>query len=132
MAEPIILSAEALKRLGRYLVSYPRLVYEYPFQDAIDGIDVYVDTDHAGRLRTRKSTSGGCIVAGKHLLKSWSSTQPTITLSSGEAELHGVVKGGANGIGFLSLLGDFKIKIPLRLWTDSSASKGMCSRKYAI
>ena len=77
--KPTILSAEALKRLGRYLVSYPRLVYEYPFQDAVDGIDVYVDTDHAGCLRTRKSTSGGRIIAGKHLLKSWSSTQPIVT-----------------------------------------------------
>ena len=90
----------------------------------IDGIDVYVDTDHAGCLRTRKSTRGGRIVAGKHLLKSWSSTQPTITLSSGEAELHGVVKGGANGLGFLPLLRDYNIQVKLRLWTDSSASKG--------
>ena len=53
----------------------------------------------------------------------------TITLSSGEAELHGVVKGGANGLGFLSLLRDYNIRVKLRLWTDSSASKGMCSRQ---
>ena len=62
-------------------------------------------------------------------MKSWSSTQPTITLSSGEAELHGVVKGGANGLGFLALLRDYNIRTKLRLWTDSSASKGMCSRQ---
>ena len=90
-------------------------MYHYPFQDEMKELDVHVDTDHAGCLRTRKSTSGGCIMAGKHLLKSWSSTQPTVTLSSGEAELHGVVKGGANGLGFLSLLGDYHIKLKLRL-----------------
>ena len=129
MAEPTLLSAGAMKRLGRYLVQFPRLIYKYPFQEEVDGLDVYVDTDHAGCLRTRKSTSGGCIIAGSHLLKSWSSTQPTITLSSGEAELHGVAKGGANGLGFLSLLGDFHIRVKLRLWTDSSASKGMCARQ---
>ena len=52
-----------------------------------------------------------------------------MTLSSGEAELRGVVQGGANGLGFLSLLGEYHIKLKLRLWTDSSASKGMCARQ---
>ena len=68
-------------------------------------------------------------MAGKHLLKSWSSTQPTITLSSGEAELHGVVRGGAVGLGFLSLLADLGVKLRLRLWTDSTASQGICGRQ---
>ena len=35
-------------------------------------------------MRTRKSTSGGCVVLGKHLIKSWSSTQTSISLSSGD------------------------------------------------
>ena len=62
---------------------------------------------------------------GTHLLKSWSTTQPVITLSSGEAELHGVVKGGAGGLGMLSLFNDLGVKVKLNLWTDSSASKGI-------
>ena len=86
MAAPTQLSAEAFKRFGRYYIKFPRLIYEFPFQDKMDALDVYVDTDHAGCLKTRKSTSGGCIMAGQHLLKSWSSTQPTITSSSGEGE----------------------------------------------
>ena len=68
-------------------------------------------------------------MVGSHLIKSWSSTQPTITLSSGEAELHGVVRASAAGLGFLSLLADLGITTPLRVWTDSSASKGMCARQ---
>ena len=59
---------------------------------------------------------------GSQLMKSWSSTQPVITLSSGEAELYGVVRAAANGLGYLSLLADFGIKIPMRVWTDSTAS----------
>ena len=31
--------------------------------------------------------------------------------------------------GFLALLADFHIRMALRLWTDSSASRGMCSRQ---
>ena len=68
-------------------------------------------------------------MAGKHLIKSWSSTQPVITLSSGEAELHGVVKGGAGGMGMLSLLKDLGVELHLNVWTDSIASKGICARQ---
>ncbi len=69
MAEPTKMSVEALERMGSYLAKYPRLVYHYPFQEAVEGLDVYVGADHAGCLRTRKSTSGGWVLAGGHLLK---------------------------------------------------------------
>ena len=68
-------------------------------------------------------------MAGCHLLKSWSSTQPTITLSSGEAELHGVVKAGAAGLGMSSMLRDMGIRLHLNIWTDSTASQGICGRQ---
>ena len=66
---------------------------------------------------------------GSQLMKSWSSTQPVITLSSGKAELYGVVRASANGLGYLSLLAGFCIRIPMRVWTDSAASVGICSRQ---
>ena len=69
-----------------------------PFQESVEGVDVYGDTDRAGCLRTRKSTSGGFVLVGTHLIKSWASTQPTIAFSSGEAELYGVVRAAATGL----------------------------------
>ena len=52
-----------------------------------------------------------------------------ITLSSGEAELYGVVRGGAVGMGFLSLMSDLGVQVPLQVWTDSTASQGICARQ---
>ena len=66
-------------------------MYEYNWQNH-DDITVYVDTDWAGCFKTRKPTSRGAIIRG-HLLKHWSSTQQTVALSSGEAELKGIVRG---------------------------------------
>ena len=130
MAEPTALSAEALKRLGRYLVKFPRLVYHYPFQEEVKELDVYVDTDHAGCLRTRKSTSGGCVMIGSHLIKAWSSTQPGQALSSGEAEVVGVTRAAAVALGFRSLLADYgAVTVRGRVWTDSSAAIGICKRQ---
>ena len=59
---------------------------------------MYTDTDFAGCPRTRRSTNGGCALRGAHLVKRWAVTQKALTLSSGEAELGGVVKGAAEGL----------------------------------
>ena len=66
---------------------------------------------------------------GTRLMKSWASTQPKITLLSGEAELHGMVRGAPVGLGMLSLLTDLGVSIPLRVWTDSIASMSICKRQ---
>lgn len=104
------------------------MVYTYPWQ-TVDMVDVYSDTDWAGCLETRKSTSGGCVMMGTHLIKSWSSTQTSVSLSSGESEFYGVVKAAGVGLGYVSLLGDVGIKLPLRVWTDSIATLGICGRQ---
>ena len=66
-------------------------------------------------------------MVGAHVIKTWSSTQVSLALSSGEAEFNGVVRGAGVGLGYKSLLRDLGIAIPLRVWTDSSAAIGICS-----
>ncbi len=66
---------------------------------------------------------------GQHLIKSWSSTQASISLSSGEAEFNGVVRGAGIGLGYQSLVKDLGQHLPVRVWTDSSAAIGVCSRQ---
>ncbi len=128
MAAPTDKALDALKRMGRFLSSRRRLVYEYPWQSA-ERVDVYSDTDWAGCPKTRKSTSGGCVMLGRHLIKSWSSTQASVSLSSGESEFYGVVKAAGIGLGYRSLLHDLGVTLPLRVWTDSTATIGICSRQ---
>ena len=69
------------------------------------------------------------MMLGEHTIKHWSSTQPTISLSSGEAEFYGVVRGSAYGLGYKALLKDLGIDAHIRVGTDSSASIGICSRQ---
>ncbi len=66
---------------------------------------------------------------GQHCLKHWSSTQTSVTLSSGEAEFHGLVKGAAVSLGQQALFADLGLQVPIRLWTDSSAAIGITSRQ---
>ena len=104
------------------------MVFSYPFQEAA-GIDTYSDTDWSGCVKTRKSTNGGCLLLGSHFIKSWSSTQGPISLSSGEAEFYGVVKAAGVALGYQALMRDLGVEMALRVWTDSSATMGICSRQ---
>ena len=128
MSQPTKLGMEGLKRMTRYLVGRPRLVLMYPFQQA-SSVECYSDTDWSGCVKTRKSTSGGCLMLGAHVLKTWSATQPTVSLSSGEAEFYGVVKAAGLALGQQSILRDLGLELPVRVWTDSSAAIGICGRQ---
>ena len=94
MSKPTDLAMGALKRLGRFILGRRRLIFKFDYQDLQSGgqIETYSDTDWAGCIRTRKSTSGGCLMLGTHLIKTWSATQASVSLSSGEAEFYGVVR----------------------------------------
>jgi Fe2+ transport system protein FeoA len=66
-----------------------------------------------------------------HLIKSWSSTQTVIALSSGDAEYYGMVKAAAQGIGAKAMLLDFGIVInePIEVKSDASAAIGIAQRR---
>eukprot|EP00969_Alexandrium_andersonii_P088032 3883517-Alexandrium_andersonii.AAC.1 len=107
MAAPTITDLAALVRMIRYLIVRPRCVDRFPWQDEGATLRVYVDADFAGRLLTRRSTCGGVCVRGLRVIKNWPTTQKTIALSSGEAELAGIVKGVAEGLGLTAIAQDF-------------------------
>jgi len=128
MREPTWADVGALRRVAAYLAGSPRLVYEYLWQSAGADIQVFADTDYAGCVATRRSTSGGCMMRGTHLIKHWSSTQRTVTLSSGEAELLGIVRGCSEALGARSLAGDLGMEAQISVCGDSSAAIGICRR----
>jgi hypothetical protein len=61
-------------------------------------------------------------------MKNWASTQKTVARSSGEAEYYALVKVLAEALGFQSVARDLGWEMPIRIWIDSSAAKGIASR----
>ena len=92
-------------------------------------IEVYVDSDWAGCPSTRKSTSGGFLVLGKHLVKTWSSTQATRALSSGEAEFYAIIEGASRSLGVQALMEDMGFEYKIVMKSDSSAGRSISLRK---
>ena len=61
-----------LKRLGRYLKGHQRAILTYRLQSSDCDLKVYTDSDWAGELATRRSTSGMVLMRGYHLLRATS------------------------------------------------------------
>jgi hypothetical protein len=131
MAKPTTRSWGKLKRLARYLLEYPRLVLTFSKkhrEGPREVVDVYGDSDWAGCLRTRRSTTGGVATLSGTAIKSWSSTQATVAQSSGEAEYYALARAAAEGLGIQALMNDLGWDVMVRVWVDSSAAKSIASR----
>ena len=50
-------------------------------------------------------------------------------MRSGDAEFYGAVNGASACLGMRALYKDIGYDLSLRLWTDSSAAVGICSRQ---
>ena len=61
--------------------------------------------------KSRESSSGGVVLLGKSTIKTWSSNQSVIALSSGEAEYYALVKGASQGIGVQNIMNDFGVEV---------------------
>ena len=102
------------------------LKYEWQHQHGM--ATTYTDSDWAGCTRTGKSTSGGIVTFGSHLIKSYSRQQKTVALSSAEAELHAMVAASAETIGVIALCRDMGVQVEGEVYSDSSAALGIAQR----
>ena len=136
MAKPVESDWKKLTRLGRYLRGAPRCVWRYDWQEVSPAAAVtgYSDSDWAGDRKTGKSTSGGVIMCGDHLVKTWSRTQDAITLSSAEAELVALGKLAMEILGVRSMCEEWHIQdasTVSHLWADASAALSIAKRQGA-
>ena len=134
MAKPKAADFMAIKRIVRFIIGAGDIRFRYAWQDEEESkrILVFVDSDWAGCRRSRRSTSGGVLKVGRHVLKTWSSTQATIATSSGEAELLAMYDGAARGLGLNTIMKEMGLGLELslcRICTDSSVAKSSVSTR---
>ena len=111
MQQPTRWDMLQLQRAVRFLLWAPRLVQTFVAQSMPTKVTAFSDTDHAGCLKTRKSTSCSMMFLGKHMAKSSATTQAVLALSSGESEFYGGVKTASTGLGMIAMLKDMGIVI---------------------
>ena len=118
-----------LKRAGRYLKGMPRLVQLIPHQEFFASVQGWSDTDHAGCVRTRKSTTGTVVQLGKAVIKATAKGQAVIALSSGEAEYYGLISTASACLGEQAMLSDWGIQCPVFINMDATTGISIGSRR---
>ena len=73
-------SPKLLNKIGRYVVGKPRLGMRFKWQSPTEMVTSFADSDWAGCPKTAKSTSGGIVCIGEHVIKSCSRQQRVIAL----------------------------------------------------
>ena len=131
MVSPTVHADETLKALSRCLASHPRVPWRYPRQEWTGKVLVLTDSNWAACPVTRKSTSATYLMLGKHPIFAASSTQTILSLSNGEVEFFGAVRCACRTLGLKSLMSELSLDVKAELVTDSSACKGLCSRRGA-
>ena len=91
MARPTQGAWKRLKKVVRYLLGRSAVTWQYCWQDEADYMSTKSDSDWGGSRGDRRSTSGGVIMLGRHCIKTWSSTQGAVALSSAEAEFYAMI-----------------------------------------
>ena len=128
MARPKVDDEVTVKRALRYLRNYPVSVLHFPVQELASSIECMTDADWAGDQVTRRSTSGGVIRRGMHVIQLWSRLQARVAFSSCESEVNGLIKGAAEGLYHQRLAQFFGDSLSLELATDASAARAVLIR----
>ena len=84
-ADPRDIHLVAVKRILRYLKGTPNLGIWYPRESGFNLLG-YTDSDYAGSVVDRKSTSGSCQFPGSRLISWYNKKQKTVSNSTTEAE----------------------------------------------
>ena len=130
LVEPSEGAMARLKHLVRFLKGRTHEVKEMYMTNDRFGIDVHVDSNWAGCLKTSKSTD--CVVldvCGYKMINSVK-TQHPLAQSSGEAELGGVHRGAILGVHVQNIWNElFRQLLPITVFTDSAAGKVMATRR---
>ena len=128
MSRPQERAKQLVMRVGRYLLRCPSRPSLYRWQLEPRRLTTYTDANWAGCERTRRSTSGGVVLRGLHIIKAWSRTQANVALSSAESELTALVKASTETLGVKRMSQEMGEELHGAILTDSSAARGAVHR----
>ena len=89
----------------------------------------FTDSDWAGCMETRKSSSAGVLMLGGHTLMAYTRKQKVIAKSSAEAELYAAFLGASEAKGVQSMMRDLGFTVKPGSNIDAKATEHILHRQ---
>ena len=118
-----------LKRLARYLKRERQWGQVFEYGAMTKDLTVFTDSDWAGCKETRKSSSAGVLMLGKHTLKAYTHKQRIIAKSRAEAELYAAALEASEAKGVQSMMFDLGFEMKPVLVIDAKATEHILHRQ---
>ena len=128
MSAPRHSDLKKLRKIGKYLLGKPRLISKFAYQDMPSTNTSFTDSDWAGCIKSAKSTSGGAVCLGEHVIKTYCKQQKVIALSPAEAELYAMVAASAETLALQVYAHDLGLESGCELYCDSAVELGIAQR----
>ena len=116
------------KRVLRYLQHSRDFEMHLSIDNQCTGIKAWVDSDWAGCVTSRKSSSGGIITVNGFTIMTFSRTQSIVAQSSAEAELYAISAGACETLYCKSLLNEIGFTYNIEILSDSKAGRAIAQR----
>ena len=128
IAKPKVRTEERLKRIARFLLGEPELIWTYPYQEMPTKLVVRTDANWTGQDgEDQKCFSCVVVRFGEHVIVVVCSKQDVVSLSA--PEFYAMTSGGAHGVHTKNILSDLKVEVAVRLETDSTSASGICRHR---
>lgn len=128
MSNPTEAHMSAVRRILQYLKGTPgKGLYFKKSQNK--GIEVYTDSDWAGCISDRKSTSGYCSFVWGNMVTWRSKKQYVVARSGAEAELRAMAQGNCEGMWLKRMLEELRLSTncTVRIFCDNKAAISMAT-----
>jgi hypothetical protein len=129
MSAPTDVHVSAVKQVIRYLAGTTLLGLLFSAGDNL--LTGYCDADYAGDIDKRKSTSGHVFLLNGSSISWASKLQPTVAMSTCEAEFVAASNAAKEALWLRRLLGDFTGKVqPVKLHIDNQGALKLIHHPY--
>ena len=132
MQNPTEIDLWKVKRICKYLAHHREMDWKLELREQPEELRVSVDSDWAGCVDSRRSTSGGVMHFGDCTLLTWSRTQGSVALSSMEAEYRGLVTGAQEGLLIKNLASELGWPLNVVIECDSISAQASAQRRGVL
>ena len=132
MSSPKVRMEARTTRIIRHLNYAPELIWHYPYQKQPTYVETTVDSDWAGDVESRYSTTCVAEFHGAHLIEFSIWRQEHLALSSGEAEFYSHTSGAARVLHTRNLLAGMGCAVACHVAGDATAARRVYAKDRAL